>query len=173
MKRDLWPAFSLSLAIHLLILLLFLGPVGNAVVTFMSQTDSDVANQQEVLQQGQEEAHHRHAPQDSGGQRLSISIAMIVSADSPEASDAEGYSLGMVTHKVVPDYPFISSLYREEGTAYVLVAIDKGVVTSVGLDRSSGSSRLDNAALHALTQWRFRENVTGLVRIPVRFRLGS
>jgi protein TonB len=79
-----------------------------------------------------------------------------------------------------PAYPPMSRKLREEGTvllrAYVL---PEGSAQTVEIKRSSGSARLDRAALEAVRQWRFaparrgRSTVAAWVVIPVTFRMES
>lgn len=74
-----------------------------------------------------------------------------------------------------PRYPHESRRKREQGTVVlmVLLAVD-GTVADVSISQSSGSARLDDAALKAVRRWRWsptRRNgdpvmVRGLVEIP-------
>lgn len=79
-----------------------------------------------------------------------------------------------------PRYPLAARRNSEEGTVLlrVLVTID-GSAARVELDRSSGSTSLDGAALEAVRNWRFvparrgSQNIEDWVRVPVVFRLES
>lgn len=79
-----------------------------------------------------------------------------------------------------PSYPRQSQLLREEGTVVVRVRVSEaGLPVSTELARSSGFSRLDNAALDVVKRWRFKpamrgkEAVEATVNVPVRFQLDS
>ena len=55
-----------------------------------------------------------------------------------------------------PLYPKISRKRKEQGTVLLLLLVSKlGQVESIQIKRSSGFSRLDQAALQAVKQWRF------------------
>jgi protein TonB len=79
-----------------------------------------------------------------------------------------------------PDYPSMSRRLGEEGRVLmkVLVAAD-GSPKMVELETSSGSERLDNAAVNAVKKWRFlpaRKNNQALdayVLVPIKFSLNS
>jgi protein TonB len=77
-----------------------------------------------------------------------------------------------------PAYPESSRLAREEGVVMVLVDVGVlGTPSDVRLLRSSGYSALDQAAIRAVREWRFRPGtmagmaVASSVSIPVRFEL--
>jgi protein TonB len=77
-----------------------------------------------------------------------------------------------------PNYPSISRRLGEQGlvSLRVQVAAD-GTAGSVELQTSSGSSRLDQAALEAVKKWQFvpakrgDQPVSASVVVPVRFSL--
>ena len=79
-----------------------------------------------------------------------------------------------------PNYPSISRRLGEQGKVLlrVQVAVD-GTADSVVLQTSSGSSRLDQAALAAVKKWRFvparrgGQAVVASVVVPVSFSTGS
>lgn len=79
-----------------------------------------------------------------------------------------------------PRYPPAARRNSEEGTVVlrVLVTTD-GTASRTELDRSSGSTSLDSAALEAVRNWRFvparrgAQNIEDWVRVPVVFRLES
>ncbi|MGZ5051947.1 MAG: TonB family protein [Methylobacter sp.] len=77
-----------------------------------------------------------------------------------------------------PNYPSVSRRLGEEGLVMLEVQVNTdGTADSVELQTSSGSSRLDQAALEAVKQWRFvpakrgDQSVTASVVVPVRFSL--
>ena len=77
-----------------------------------------------------------------------------------------------------PSYPALARRTREEGRVLlrVLVSAD-GRAQTVDLARSSGSERLDDAAIEAVRRWRFvparrgDENIAAHVHVPVVFSL--
>ncbi len=77
-----------------------------------------------------------------------------------------------------PRYPQAARRIGDEGTVMLRVLVNaEGAPVQVELDRSSGSSPLDNAAVDAVRNWRFvparrgLQHVEGWVRVPIVFRL--
>ena len=77
-----------------------------------------------------------------------------------------------------PQYPAESRKLREEGVVLLKVAVTAaGRAADVQLQRSSGYTRLDQAALKAVRRWEFKPARVGLtavacaVEVPVRFGL--
>ena len=70
-----------------------------------------------------------------------------------------------------PQYPLEARARHLTGTCVVLVTLDRktGNVTSAKVIRSTGSPILDNAAVYAFRQWRFRPTSRATVPIPVTF----
>nr|WP_321502751.1 TonB family protein [uncultured Dethiosulfovibrio sp.] len=76
-----------------------------------------------------------------------------------------------VIHREQPVYPLISRKRKEQGTVTVLLEVSSGKVSGAKVESSSGSPRLDESAVKALRAWRFSQDLTGTVRIPVVFTL--
>ena len=76
-----------------------------------------------------------------------------------------------VLHREQPVYPLISRKRKEQGTVTVLLEVSSGKVSDAKVESSSGSPRLDESAVKALRAWRFSQDLTGTVRIPVVFTL--
>ncbi len=76
-----------------------------------------------------------------------------------------------VLHREQPVYPLISRKRKEQGTVTVLLEVTSGKVSGAKVESSSGSPRLDESAAKALRAWRFSQDLTGTVRIPVVFTL--
>jgi protein TonB len=77
-----------------------------------------------------------------------------------------------------PNYPSISRRLGEQGLVLLNVQVTAdGTADSVELKTSSGSTRLDEAALEAVKKWRFTpakrgdQAVSASVVVPVRFSL--
>lgn len=104
--------------------------------------------------------------------------AVIVAPSAP-AAPAGPVSVDDLSSKMVsappPKYPVESRRRKEQGTVFltVLVGTD-GSVAEIGVSRSSGSARLDKAALEAVRRWRWSPTkqagmavmVRGIVDIP-------
>ncbi len=82
----------------------------------------------------------------------------------------DGETLSIVK-RAVPIYPLFSRKRGEEGKAVILVTIQSGRVTDAEVERSSGFSRIDAAALRASRLWIFSEKITARARIPFLFQL--
>jgi len=77
-----------------------------------------------------------------------------------------------------PPYPWISRSRGEQGRVILDVAVTAdGHAKAVRIKRTSGSARLDQAALAAVEKWRFSpalsggRAVAGRIEIPIAFRL--
>jgi protein TonB len=77
-----------------------------------------------------------------------------------------------------PSYPPMSRKLGEQGTAFIRVLVlPDGSAQEVQLKQSSGSPRLDRAALEAVRKWRFvpakrgRTAIAGRVVVPIKFNL--
>ncbi|MFM7011293.1 MAG: energy transducer TonB, partial [Betaproteobacteria bacterium] len=75
------------------------------------------------------------------------------------------------------NYPALSKRNRESGTVLLLVKVDpEGNATTVTLHQSSGHDRLDQAAVQAVTRWRFVPGMRGqtaisaTVIVPISFK---
>jgi len=101
-------------------------------------------------------------------------------AASPGTSIVQGGDLGtqMVAGKP-PRYPIESRRKREQGTVVLALTLGvDGAVDSLGIARSSGFPRLDNAARDAVRGWRWKPvmrdgqavRVKGVVEIPFILR---
>ena len=79
-----------------------------------------------------------------------------------------------------PDYPSISRRQGEEGRVLMKVLVSaSGAAEDVQIEKSSGSDRLDNAAISAVKRWRFipakknNQALSAYVLVPMKFSLDS
>lgn len=79
-----------------------------------------------------------------------------------------------------PSYPSVSRQMQENGTVILRVHVNAhGTASTVELRTSSGSKRLDNAAIEAVRHWRFvaaklgNEAIAAWVLVPIIFQLDS
>lgn len=77
-----------------------------------------------------------------------------------------------------PRYPLLARRNGEQGTVLLRVLVTReGTPANVSIDRTSGSSQLDQAALETVKTWRFvparrgQQAVEAWVLVPVVFRL--
>ncbi len=77
-----------------------------------------------------------------------------------------------------PPYPLVARRNGEQGTVTLRVRVTReGIAASVAIEKTSGSFRLDNAALDTVRTWRFvparqgSQPVEAWVLVPIVFRL--
>ena len=104
-----------------------------------------------------------------GGKREEISNP---TSPGKATKPVDGETLSIVK-RIVPTYPRFSRKRGEEGSAVILVTIESGRVTEGEIEKSSGFTRLDAAALQAARLWIFQKNVTVRARIPFLFQLAK
>jgi TonB family protein len=75
------------------------------------------------------------------------------------------------TKKVIPKYPYQDRARHHMGRGLFRMEIDleTGAVRKVTMVGSIGYNRLDESAIQALSQWRFRPNSWKEVTLPVEF----
>jgi protein TonB len=94
-------------------------------------------------------------------------------APSAPAAPAGPVSVADLSSRMIsappPKYPMESRRRKEQGTVFlaVLVGTD-GNVAEIGVSRTSGSARLDKAALEAVRRWRWSPVKQGGVAVMVR-----
>jgi protein TonB len=78
----------------------------------------------------------------------------------------------LVTNYPRPAYPKEARDKHMTGMAIVALNVDfpTGTVTSAQLLKSTGYKILDDSALEAFRQWRFRPGSVRKVKIPIKFR---
>lgn len=81
-------------------------------------------------------------------------------------------------HNPAPRYPMLSSRLHEEGTVYLHVQVHAdGYAMHVVVKNSSGYSRLDQAGIEAVKQWRFiparqgNQAINSWAIVPINFYL--
>ena len=72
-----------------------------------------------------------------------------------------------------PDYPYEARKARLSGAGVAIMRLDRatGVVTDVVMSPSTGHKVLDNAAMRAFRQWRFKPGTIAMVRLPITFAM--
>lgn len=90
---------------------------------------------------------------------------------------AQATELPNVQHFAVyapkPTYPLEARRKLETGAGFAIITVDlaTGQVTNAVMAPSTGSNMLDEAALTAFRQWRFRPGTVKKVKIPINFTL--
>ena len=74
---------------------------------------------------------------------------------------------------VASDYPYRERALRHSGTGYFQLTLDlkTGSVRKVAIQKSTGFPTLDNCAVAALRQWRWRPGKWKVIEMPVTFVL--
>ena len=85
----------------------------------------------------------------------------------------KGHSLWLhnATYWFLPEYPRDARAQGLTGKGVAVVKIDPatGVVTSASMEKSTGYKILDDAALRAFRQWRFKPRSITTLEIPIQF----
>ena len=83
--------------------------------------------------------------------------------------------MDVVVHQVPPEYPFEARRSRITGKGILVGEVDlkSGVVTSVRMEKSTGSRILDQAALSAFRQWRFKPGKVSRFRTPINYTMAN
>ncbi|PYJ55595.1 MAG: hypothetical protein DME82_06720 [Verrucomicrobia bacterium] len=105
--------------------------------------------------------------------RLLVALAFVLSI-LPQAGECEiaVKGQGPVLVKVLPDYPYAARDQHLEGIgSYRLNIKPDGTVSSVTVLKSTGHMVLDQAAIHAFRQWRFRPGTLHVLKIPINFTM--
>jgi TonB family protein len=72
-----------------------------------------------------------------------------------------------------PQYPYEARSRHVTGSGVIVCSVDSGSgnVSDCSVSSSTGSSILDNEAVRAFRQWRFRPGTLSKVRIPITFTM--
>jgi TonB family protein len=81
--------------------------------------------------------------------------------------------MDIVIHRVPPEYPYEArrSGITGRGILVGIVEFKTGKVTSVTMEKSTGSRILDEAALSAFRQWQFKPNSIHQFRTPITYEM--
>ncbi|SFU18335.1 energy transducer TonB [Pseudomonas marincola] len=123
------------------------------------------------------------APEQAAGKAKAPATAKPVAApvtQSPEPVEVVSHQPSFLQPPKPPSYPATARRRNQEGTVLVEVRLDRnGAQRDVQVLRSSGVSSLDQAAVKAVSGWRFKpETVAGQpvpsrVQIPIAFALAA
>ena len=89
-----------------------------------------------------------------------------------EVSNLKGELAIYCPVRTAPEYPRAAKELNEAGIVTVRVVIDKfGTIKQAKIDKSSGSSKLDRAAINAVTQWKCNPpSKDGLIDTAIAFQ---
>ena len=79
----------------------------------------------------------------------------------------------LATYAPRPQYPYEARSRRITGSGVCVVEVDpgSGSVTSASMAKSIGNAILDNSAVSAFRQWRFKPGTVSKVKIPITFTM--
>src|SRR5438067_5919633 len=102
------------------------------------------------------------------GLAVSILAAASVIVNAQGAVNTPG---ALVQRKVYPAYPYEARSKGLTGSGIVFLKVDPrtGYATSARMLKSAGHQVLDEAALDAYRQWRFKPGTVSYIRIPITF----
>ena len=94
-----------------------------------------------------------------------------IAASRPDADANYDDVRKEILHEVRPGYPYIARLKGHDGYGRYRLNIDRetGLVTSVETVKTSTHKELDDCALKAFRQWRFRPHTVKAVIVPATF----
>jgi protein TonB len=99
--------------------------------------------------------------------------------DTPPPIEPPRFGMAYLNNPA-PAYPTFAKRAREQGVVMLRVRVDAaGKVEDIDIEKSSGSERLDKAALAAVRHWRFvparqgERPVAGVALVPISFTLES
>jgi len=101
-------------------------------------------------------------------------FAQKVSASGP-APLKNALSMKVVLHQVPPEYPSEARRSRITGHGILAGQVDSktGNVTAVRMEKSTGNTILDQAAMNAFRQWRFKPGTIREFRTPISYEMAS
>jgi TonB family protein len=96
---------------------------------------------------------------------------IVPSSGSNAVTDA--IQMKLVLQQVPPEYPYEARRSRITGHGILFGRVDPrtGIVTSVKMEKSTGNTLLDQAALNAFRQWRFKPGTVRQFRTPINFTM--
>ena len=100
-----------------------------------------------------------------------MSAAAAQTTSSSPAPVGKRKAKAVAIHAPAPAYPVDERGHRPTGRGIVVMEIDRktGWVTSAKMEKSTGSKLLDQAAVEAFRQWRFKAGTPRHVRSPITF----
>jgi TonB family protein len=102
-------------------------------------------------------------------------LANIASALSAYSQVEPPQLWSLVVKAVRPEYPYAAMRSKFHGHGILVGEVDfqTGRVISVRMEKSTGSTLLDQEALSAFRQWKFKRKVIRRFRVPIVFTMGQ
>ena len=104
-----------------------------------------------------------------------IMLTCTAPAETPTSSPGvkASHDKALALYAPAPAYPIEARTRHFTGSGIVLLQVDPktGYVIGAQMLKSTGHVILDNAALSAFTQWRFKPGTVRQVRMPIRYTM--
>jgi TonB family protein len=106
---------------------------------------------------------------------LGVLLASILPAQSGSSPVEPPQLWSLVVTAVRPEYPYAAKRSGFHGRGILVGEVDfqTGAVTSVKMEKSTNSTILDQAALDAFRQWKFKPKALRRFRVPIVFTMGQ
>ncbi len=106
---------------------------------------------------------------------LAITIFLAASRVATAEVTVSGEPKALAVYAPRPDYPYEAREKRTVGHGIAILTVDPdtGIVRAARMEPSTGHKILDDAALTAFRQWRFKPGTVRKVRIPINFTMRS
>ena len=104
---------------------------------------------------------------------VALTLLSVTASSAQPTTDEINKAKALAIYAPRPAYPYEARSKHMTGRGIVLVIIDplSGNVTSAQLLMSTGHKILDDSALEAFRQWRFKPGSVRKVKIPIRFTM--
>jgi TonB family protein len=104
---------------------------------------------------------------------LPLVHTMDCQASAVETSDEVTVEAAIYAPK--PEYPYQARVHRQTGSGVAVVTVDSptGKVTTAEMAQSTGARVLDEAAVEAFRQWKFKPGTLTKGKIPISFVMGN
>jgi TonB family protein len=111
-------------------------------------------------------------PPPEGSKRQKMAAIKAPQAADRPATMSISSAKALAIYAPRPDYPSEARSQRITGSGVCIVSVDprSGRVTEASMAQSTGDLRLDNAAISAFRQWRFKPGTVSKVKIPIEFQ---
>ena len=121
----------------------------------------------------QPEFHEETTPPPKRPLNAKVSPVKAPSAARPPGTMSITSAKALAINSPRPVYPYEAKARHIMGSGVCVVTVDtgSGAVTDASMAQSIGSPILDNSAVSAFRQWRFRPGTVSKVKIPITFTM--
>jgi TonB family protein len=104
---------------------------------------------------------------------VAVTLLFVAVSFAQPTPDQIAKAKALAVYAPRPAYPYEARSKHMTGSGIIQLNVDSstGIVTSAQLLKSTGHKILDDSALEAFQQWRFRPGTVRKVRIPINFTM--